>query len=206
MKVLLKQDVDTLGYAGEVHDVAPGYGRNYLIPQGLAVKTTPGVLKSAEGWRKQAEARREQLRSEYQALVERINDVNLNFTAKAGEQGKLYGSITMANVAEALESELGIELDRRKIEGQPLRQVGSHAVQVVLSREFRAQINVNIHPEGETPEEAAARRAAAAEAEAVAAEEWAAAEAEDEYFEMEGEEAPDAEEAGDAEDMEAELI
>lgn len=196
MKVLLKQDVDTLGYAGEVHDVAPGYGRNYLIPKGLAVKATPGVLKSAESWRKQAEARREQLRSEYQALVERINNVTLNFTAKAGEQGKLYGSITTANIADALEAELGIELDRRKIDGQPLRQIGSHTVNIVLSREFRAQVVVNIHPEGETAEEAAARRAAIADAEAAAAAEWAAAEAEDEFFE--------AEETADAEDLETE--
>ena len=159
MKILLKEDVDTLGYAGEVHDVAPGYGRNYLIPKGFAVKATPGVLKAAETWRKKAEARREQLRREHEALVERLDGTVLNFTALAGEQGKLYGSITTQNLVEALTEELGIEIDRRKIDSPGLRQVGEHQVPVVLSRDYRAHIMVNIHPEieeEETPPEAEA--------------------------------------------------
>ncbi|RMD49779.1 MAG: 50S ribosomal protein L9, partial [Candidatus Thermofonsia bacterium] len=88
MKVLLKQDVENLGYAGEVHKVAPGFGRNYLIPQGLAVLATPGMMKQADAWRKKAEARRAQLRAEYEALAAKIQDVTLKFTAKAGNTGK----------------------------------------------------------------------------------------------------------------------
>lgn len=149
MKVLLKEDVETLGYAGEVHEVAPGYGRNYLIPRGLAEKATPSTLKAAESWRKRAEARRAQIRKEHEALVQRINEVTLNFTAKAGEQGKLYGSITTAAIADELNETLGIDLDRRKIESAPLRQVGEHQVTVVLSRDYRAHLKVNIHPESE---------------------------------------------------------
>ncbi len=152
MKVLLKEDVDTLGYAGEVHDVTPGYGRNYLIPKGFAVKATPGVLKAAETWRKKAEARREQLRREHEAMMERLNGTILNFTALAGEQGKLYGSITTQNMAEALTEELGVEIDRRKIDSPGLRQVGEHQVAVVLSRDYRAHVTVNIHPEVEAEE------------------------------------------------------
>ena len=149
MKILLKKDVETLGYAGEVHDVKPGYGRNYLIPQGVAVKATPGVLRAAESWRKLAEARRDQIRKEHEALVARINNVSLEFTAKAGEQGKLYGSITTAAIAEELERSLGIELDRRKIDSPPLRQVGEHQVPIVLSKDYRARVTVIIQSEEE---------------------------------------------------------
>lgn len=174
MKVLLKEDVDTLGYSGEVHDVAPGYGRNYLIPQGFAVKATPGVLRAAESWRRKAEARREQVRQEHEAMVERLSGTVLTFTAKAGEQGKLYGSITTQNMADALSEELGIEIDRRKIDSTGLRQVGEHQVPIVLSRDYRAQIVVNIHPELEAEEttveveENAADAAASTEGEAAA--------------------------------------
>ncbi len=149
MKILLKKDVETLGYAGEVHDVKPGYGRNYLIPQGVAVKATPGVLRAAESWRKLAEVRRDQIRKEHEALVARINNVSLDFTAKAGEQGKLYGSITTAAITEELERSLGIELDRRKIDSPPLRQVGQHQVTVILSKDYRARVTVNIQSEEE---------------------------------------------------------
>lgn len=171
MKVLLKQDVDTLGYAGEVHDVAPGYGRNYLIPQGMAVKATPGVLKAAETWRKKAEARREQMRREHEAMVERLSGTILTFTALAGEQGKLYGSITTQNIAEALQEELGVEIDRRKIDSPGLRQIGEHQVPVVLSRDYRAMITVNIHPEMAEEEVEAAEAEEAEEAEMETAEE-----------------------------------
>ena len=94
MKVLLKEDVDNLGLAGEVHEVAPGYGRNYLIPQGFAVKATSGAMSQADVWRKKAEARRAQIRAEHEALAAQIEAVTLMFTARAGETGKLYGSIT----------------------------------------------------------------------------------------------------------------
>lgn len=154
MEILLKEDVETLGYAGEVHKVAPGYARNYLIPRGYAVKATSGVMKAATAWRNRAEARRAQLRAEYDALVAQLNGVSVEFTAKAGEQGKLYGSITTASIADAVEAKLGIELDRRKIEGGALRQVGEHKVPIVLSGKHRAEVTVHIHAEGSDEEEA----------------------------------------------------
>lgn len=157
MKVLLKKDVETLGYAGEVHEVATGYGRNYLIPRGMAEKATPGALKAADSWRKRAEMRRAEVRKEHEMLVQRINEVTLDFTAKAGEQGKLYGSITTAAIADQLNEVLGTELDRRKVDSAPLRQVGDHYVSVVLSHEHKARLLVRVHPEGgeETQAEAA---------------------------------------------------
>jgi large subunit ribosomal protein L9 len=163
MKVLLKEDVENLGLAGEVHQVAPGYGRNYLIPRGYAIVATPGALNQATVWRKKAEARRAQIRAEHQALAEKINGVTLTFTARAGETGKLYGSITTAQVAEGLADALGIEVDRRKVGDEPLRQLGEHKVVVRLTGDIQPHVTVLIKPEGE--EEMAAETAVAPETE-----------------------------------------
>lgn len=149
MKVLLKKDVDNLGYAGEVLNVANGYGRNYLIPRELAVKATPSVLKEAAAWRDRAASRMAEMRKEHKALAERINETHLVFTARAGETGKLYGSITTNDIVEELNKQLGTELDRRTIAGEPLRQLGEHMVSVRLSRDFQPQVKVIIHPEGD---------------------------------------------------------
>lgn len=146
MKVLLKEDVDNLGYTGEVLKVADGYGRNYLIPRGLAVKASPGVLKQAHSWRERAAVRLTELRKEHEALSLKINNTNLNFTARAGETGKLYGSITTADITEQLNEVLGTDVDRRLVTGGPLRQLGEHRVTVRLSRDYQPQILVQIHP------------------------------------------------------------
>lgn len=147
MKVLLKEDVENVGYAGEVHKVTPGFGRNYLLPRGLAVKATPNVMKQAENWRKRAEARRAELHAEYEALAAKIREVTLTFTARAGETGKLYGSITMAQIADALNEKLGTEIDRRKVGDEPLRQLGKHSVVVRLSGEFHPELTVIVADE-----------------------------------------------------------
>lgn len=151
MKVLLTKDVEHVGYAGEVHKVSPGYGRNFLLPRGMAVLATDSALKQAQKWREQAAARREQLRKEYSALAERLNKVTIQFTAKAGDSGKLYGSVTTGDIAEKLNAQLGLEIDRRKIEANPIRQTGSHTVNVRLDKEFQAQIQVVVVAEGEEP-------------------------------------------------------
>lgn len=163
MKVLLKEDVDNLGYAGEVHSVANGYGRNYLIPQGMAVVATPKVMKQAEAWRRQADARRAELRAEYDELSKRIEEVNLTFSARAGDTGKLYGSVTTAQIADDLNEQLGTDIDRRKVGNEPLRQLGVHKVVVRLSPDHRPEFSVTILPEGGTLadlEELAERQAA----------------------------------------------
>jgi large subunit ribosomal protein L9 len=150
MKVLLKEDVSNLGYAGEVTEVADGYGRNYLIPQGLAVKATPGVLAAAKAWRERAKIRLAELRKEHEALSDRISGTRLTFYARAGESGKLYGSVTTNEIVDALNKELGMTVDRRSIVGDPLRQLGEHHVTVRLSRDYHPHVTVNILPEGET--------------------------------------------------------
>lgn len=148
MKVLLKKDVDNLGYAGEVCLVSDGYGRNYLIPRGLAEVATPAALKQASAWRERAKARQEALRAEYEALSSRIAAASLTFTAKAGDSGKLYGSITTAEIADALSEKLGVEIDRRKVEGAGLRQLGEHMVKIRLDRTFQPEVTVVIEEEG----------------------------------------------------------
>jgi len=146
MKVLLREDVDNLGYAGEVLQVADGYGRNYLIPRGMAVMASPGALKQAQSWRERAAVRLTELRREHEALSLKINDTNLNFYARAGETGKLYGSITTADITDQLNEILGTDVDRRLVTGGPLRQLGEHRVTVRLSRDYQPQIVVQIHP------------------------------------------------------------
>jgi large subunit ribosomal protein L9 len=106
-------------------------------------------VKQAEAWRKKAENRRAQIKAEYQTLANRIQSTTLTFTAKAGENGKLYGSVTLAQVAEKLNEKLGTEIDRRKIESEPLRQLGDHKVTVHLSGDFQPQFTVVINAEEE---------------------------------------------------------
>lgn len=172
MKVLLKEDVSNLGYAGEVMEVADGYGRNYLIPQGMAVKATPGVLTSAKAWRERAKVRLAELRKEHEALAERISGAKLVFHARAGESGKLYGSVTTNDVVDALNKELGTTVDRRSVIGEPLRQLGEHQVTVRLSRDYQPQVMVYIHPEGEKVAAPVIDEAPYAEEEALAEDEY----------------------------------
>jgi large subunit ribosomal protein L9 len=168
MKVLLREDVDNLGYAGEVMTVADGYGRNYLIPRGIAVKASPNVLRAAEKWRERAAVRMSELQKEHEALSLRLVETHLTFIARAGETGKLYGSVTTADVVEKLNEELGTEIERRQIISGPLRQLGDLKITVRLSRDYQPQITVTIEQfEEEIPEEEEALEAAVEEAEIV---------------------------------------
>ena len=152
MKVILTKDVYKKGVAGEVVDVANGYARNYLIPQGMAVNVTAGALKQMGKLRQQAAARRQMRDDELAALAEKVEALTLTFPVKAGEMGKLYGSVTTANIGDALEAEIGAGIDRRRIGDQPLRQLGEHKVAVRLSSLLTPQISVLVHREGELPE------------------------------------------------------
>lgn len=151
MKILLLKDVYHLGHAGDVKKVADGYGRNYLIPQGYAVLATPGALKQAESIRAKAEVLRKQLSSEMSVVAERINGTWITFASKAGETGKLYGSITSQMVADKISEKAGIEIDKRMIDIQPIRTLGEHKAHVRLTIDIVPVINVLVHREGETP-------------------------------------------------------
>jgi large subunit ribosomal protein L9 len=166
MKVLLLEDVDNLGLAGQVVTVADGYGRNYLIPRGLAKVASKGALKQADQVRKAGERKRARQLADAQDLARRIEGLTLTFQARAGEKGKLYGSITTADMAQGLERELGQEFDRRKIISDPLRQIGEHSVQIRLMTDVSASLRVVIEPEGGQVEVAAESEVEPAEAEA----------------------------------------
>jgi large subunit ribosomal protein L9 len=156
VKIILTREVPNLGKAGDVKNVAAGYARNYLFPRDLAVPATPGNLKDSERHRAAAASREERLAEQAEALAERLSAVTLTFEAKAGEKGRLYGSITPAEIAEALERETGEKLDRHKhILGDPIRQTGRHTIQVRLRADVVADVAVVVKPEGgELPEEA----------------------------------------------------
>jgi large subunit ribosomal protein L9 len=154
MKVLLLKDVYKLGRAGDVKKVADGYGRNFLLPQGLAALAIPGMLKQTERIRGQAEKERNRLNIEMGSIAEQLNEVTLNFGVKAGETGKLYGSITSAMIVEGIEQETAAVIDRRQIEAQPIKTLGVHEVKVRLTIDLIPEITVVVHREGEPPESA----------------------------------------------------
>jgi large subunit ribosomal protein L9 len=148
MEVLLLKDVDQLGEAGEIKRVAGGYARNYLLPRRLAVMATPGAIKQAEKQRQATSRREAKELSEAQALAQTLDGMSVTFQARAGESDRLYGSITNVNIAEALEEQVGQEVDRRKIElEEPLKELGTHAVTIRLASEAEAKVTVIIERE-----------------------------------------------------------
>jgi large subunit ribosomal protein L9 len=149
MKVMLIKDVYKLGRAGEVKRVADGYGRNYLLPQGLAVLATPGALKQSERIKVQATVQRDALNEEMSVVAEQLTGVVLTFSAKASETGKLYGSVTTQMIADSLSEKTGVEINKRHIDSQPLRAVGEHQVQVRLTVDLVPEVKVIIYGEGE---------------------------------------------------------
>lgn len=163
MKVMLLKDVYKLGRAGDVKKVADGYGRNYLLPQGLAVLATAGALKQSDRIRTAASAERARLNEELGTLAEKLNGLTLSFPARAGETGKLYGSVTTAQIAEAIQSASGAQLDKRQIDSQPIKVLGVHPVRVRLTVDLVPELTVLVHREGEAPESAYEIEKAAAE-------------------------------------------
>lgn len=150
IKVLLTKDVDNLGKAGEVRRVAQGYARNFLFPRGLAMPPTEGAVRHVEIMKRADSKRNAKLTSDAQELATKLAARALKFTAKVGEQGRLYGSITSQDIADQLKEQWGLDVDRRKIElAEPLKQIGEHQVPLHLHGEVRATVNVQIAAEAE---------------------------------------------------------
>jgi large subunit ribosomal protein L9 len=149
MKVLLLKDVYKLGRAGDIKKVADGYGRNFLLPQKLAVLATAGALKQVEKIRSQAEVRRTEQNSELKGLADQINGVTVVFPAKAGETGKLYGSITTQDVATAIQEKVRFEIKKQQIDMQPIRNLGEHTAHVRLTMDLVPDVKIIVHREGE---------------------------------------------------------
>jgi large subunit ribosomal protein L9 len=150
MKVILKQDVDKLGKAGDVVKVAPGYGRNFLIPKKMAVEATPGNIKIVE-LEHLAQARHDRRDKEAARLVAReIAKLTINVRQKAGEGGSLYGSVTAIDIAEGLAAHK-IEVDKRKIQlDEPIKTIGEYQVPIRLHKEVTVPIKVVVEAEPET--------------------------------------------------------
>ena len=152
MDVLLLEDIYKLGRAGDIKSVASGYGRNFLIPQGFALPATPSALQQAERIAAEADKRRNLLNEELASVAEQIEEIQLLFPARAGETGKLYGSVTTQMIAAQLAEKSGLEIDKRQIHGQPLRLLGMHNVGVRLTIDLIPEFSVVIYREGENPE------------------------------------------------------
>jgi large subunit ribosomal protein L9 len=162
MKVLLIKDVYKLGRAGDVKRVADGYGRNILIPQGLAVLATQGALKQVEHIRSQANTRRAIVNKEMSGVAEILSKLTLAFPAKAGETGKLYGSITPQMIADAIKTRTEIEINRRQMDSEPIRALGTHTVHIRLTMDLIPEVTVIVYREGEALTQAKTEATAAA--------------------------------------------
>ena len=172
MRVMLLKDVYKLGYAGDVKKVAAGYARNYLIPQRLAVLARPGILKQAERIRQNAAKERTRLNEELAEVAQKIAGLELTFPVKAGETGRLYGSVTNQMIASAIEAATGATVERRDIDTQPIKILGVHTVPVRLTIDLVPEVTILVHREGEPAKSAyefSAEMAAAAEVAAAAA-------------------------------------
>jgi large subunit ribosomal protein L9 len=163
MKVILTEEVPDVGAAGQVVEVAPGYARNYLLPRKLAIEATKGNVKSLEHHRRTIEARQKKLAQSATALADRIRATPLVIAARAGETGRLYGSVTTADIAEAVQRMFGLEVDKRKVEiPEPIKVLGDHEVKVRLHRDVQATLTVSVIAESASPEEAKPSRGEAA--------------------------------------------
>jgi large subunit ribosomal protein L9 len=149
MKVLLLKDVYKLGRAGDVKRVADGYGRNYLLPQGMAILATAESLKMAERIKEKANVQRAIVNQEMDAVAKQLAGLTLVFPAKASETGKLYGSVTTQMIVDAVKAKSGVEVARRQIDSQPLRMLGEYKVHIRLTVDLIPTIDVIVYREGE---------------------------------------------------------
>ena len=147
MKLILREDVENLGKGGEVVDVKPGYGRNFLLPRGLAVPASTRNVRELEHEKAMAAAKAAKLKASAEAVAKRLSDTPITLRRKVGEQDKLYGSVTAMDVAEALAAR-GVQLDRRSIElAEPIKTVGTFEVAVKLHSEVAGKVKLTVEPE-----------------------------------------------------------
>ncbi len=153
MRVLLIKDVYKLGRAGEVKKVAAGYARNYLLPQGFAIPATSGAMSQADRIKEKATERRAALNEELSSVEEVLDGKTLTFPVKAGETGRLYGSVSNEDIIDAIQANFDIELEKRQVEMEPIRELGTHKVPIHLTMDLLPEITVIVHREGEPPGE-----------------------------------------------------
>jgi large subunit ribosomal protein L9 len=145
MKVILQQSVEKLGEPGDIVEVASGYARNYLVPRGLAVGAQKGALKHAENLKRAHVSRQSKEKVESEALAARLIASKVTIAARAGDEGKLFGSVTAADVAEAIASQADIQVDRKDVHlEEPIRSLGTHEVRIHLFAEVDPVLSVEV--------------------------------------------------------------
>ena len=149
MKIILQRPVEKLGDPVDIVEVADGYARNYLVPRGLAVKAERGAMRHAESLRRAHESRTSKQKVEYEALASKLIASGLTVSARAGEEGRLFGSVTAADLAEAIEQQAGFAVDRKDIHlDEPIRSIGTHEVRVHLFHEVDPVVTIDVIAQG----------------------------------------------------------
>lgn len=148
MKIILKEDIKTLGKKGKVCEVTDGYARNYLIPHGLAMEATQGNVQDLAHKQKQSDLRKEKEKQEALDLAKKIETMDVILKVKVGDKGRLFGSVTNKEIAEVLEKEYKLKLDKRKIElKEPIKAIGKHLLTVKLHSEVTANLTIMVEPQ-----------------------------------------------------------
>ncbi len=152
MKVILKQDIENLGRKGDIVNVAPGYGRNYLIPRKLALRVTPSNMKMIEIERQALKKKLEKERESYQDLIRRLNEVTLTFSRKTGEKDMIFGSVSAADIKDSLDR-LGFEIEKKKIIlDEPIKRLGHYSIPIKVFHDDKAALHVEVRKEVEAAE------------------------------------------------------
>lgn len=145
MKIILKADVKALGKKGQVFEVSDGYARNFLFPKGLAIEATSGNLNDIASKKVNEERKKEKEKQEAQALAAKLSAITIEVSTKTGEGGRLFGSVTNKEIAEALKAKHGVDLDKRKLEMKdPIKTLGTFTIQAKLHPEVTAQLQVQV--------------------------------------------------------------
>jgi large subunit ribosomal protein L9 len=145
VKVVLRADVADLGAKGDIVDVSDGYARNYLVARGLGLVASPGAVQQAESMKRAASKRNQRERESADRAADLLQARAIKVVARAGSDGRLFGSVTAAAIAEAVEAQTGVELDRRRLElDEPIRTLGVHSVPVRLHREVEATLTLEV--------------------------------------------------------------
>ena len=147
MKVVLRADVDNLGNKGDLVEVAPGYARNFLVPKGLAMVASPGIERQAESMRRSRQVRDKREKEGAEGTARQLAAKRIEIKARSGEGGRLFGSVTSTDIAEAVEAQTGVKLDRRKLSVEPIKTLGTHEVPVRLHTDVEVPITIEVVPQ-----------------------------------------------------------
>ena len=149
MDIILKQDVQNLGFANDIVSVKNGYARNYLFPKRLAIPVTEGTRKMLEENLKQQSRKLAKYKADAEVLASKLNEITLQVKVKTSEEGSVYGSVSNIQIAEALNTQFGLEIDRKKINvpGNYIKELGQYSVSIPLQKDVRAEFTVEVIPE-----------------------------------------------------------